>query len=117
MTQIVIDWSRDLSLPVAGRTPAAQHASSTGARVAQRRYGVKVLKYLAVLEQAGVDGISDFAAFEAMNGIVSGVNAINSIRNSLGELVEHTGLFDDTAYGTKRGRYRVSAAGRQWRTR
>lgn len=111
------DWDRACDLPVAGRTPAARHASATGAQVAQRHYGVKCLRYLALLAEHGDEGVGDHAAMALLIALglrVASVGSINSIRASLGPLVEHTGAFDATAFGSKRGRYRLSAEGRAW---
>ena len=112
--QQALDWTGAREHPISGRTRQAKHAGATGAAAAHRHFGRKVLRYLEVLERAGATGISDFAAFAEMDAIVSGVNAINSIRNSLEGLIEHTREYDATEFGTRRGRYRLSADGLAW---
>lgn len=117
MKQQSIAWDADVSLPVSGITPHARHASASGAVVAQRRIGRKVLAYLSLLQTVGNHGISDFGAVLALNmheRLVAGVQSINSIRDSLGDLVEHTGTYERTEFNSRRGKYRLSAAGRAW---
>jgi hypothetical protein len=104
------DWDRDVNLPVSGRTAHARHASATGAQQAALGRGPKTRAYLVALRAAGVAGLNDEAA-AAIVGVYR--TSINSIRSSLmhAGLVEETGAYDVTAYGTKRQRYALTAAG------
>ena len=86
MTQPPFNWSSDVALPVGGRTPAARHASATGAQVAARTRGRLTRAYLALLVEAGP--LSDPQAAR-MLGV--GVSSICSIRNGCGALVEPSG--------------------------
>lgn len=74
------------SLPVHGRSPAARHASHSGAVYASKARGQQTLTYLALLERCGA--LSDH---ESARMMACGVSSINSIRAGLGELVEACG--------------------------
>lgn len=117
MRQGAIDWSSAPLLSIGSAVSAARRASATGVAAAKRRYGRKVLAYVDVLARAGADGLADQQALAvlASSGVMLvGVSSVNSIRNSLGSLVEHTGAYDETSFSTKRGRYRLSSDGREW---
>jgi hypothetical protein len=106
-----------VELPIMGASPAAVEASASGAALAQRHYGRKLLAYVAALAHAGSAGLSDFAAVDVLGAAgvrVAGVHSINSIRAKLGDYIEHTDTFDTSEFGSKRGRYRLSAGGRLW---
>ena len=105
MTQLPIDWSRDVALPVQGRTTAARHAGSTGAQRAARDRGALALAYLALLRAAGEVGVSDYEAAHALGRLVS---SLCSTRNGLGDLVTPSGSFEKTSFGTKRTRYQIN---------
>lgn len=92
--------------PIAGKTPAARHASYTGARQAVRTFGAKASEYLQVLTNGGP--ISDHAAAAVMH---CGLSSICSIRNGLidqGYPIVADG-FDEARWGdggtTKRTRW------------
>lgn len=106
-----LDWDRDVSLPVSGRTPAARHASSTGAQAGQRTHGRKALAYLEALSQAGARGLNDFDAGQVVGVFRTSINSIRHAVTAAG-MVEETGAFDVTEFGTRRQRYRLTAAGR-----
>lgn len=106
-----LDWDRDVSLPVSGRTPAARHASATGAQAGQRTHGRKGLAYLEALERAGAAGLNDFDAGQVVGIYRTSVNSVRAALMRAG-LVEETGAFDVTEFGTRRQRYRLTAAGR-----
>lgn len=111
MTVPSFDWDRDINAPVSGRTSRAKHASATGAQVAGALRGKKVSAYLLALMAAGADGLNDFAASQVLACYRT---SINSVRSSLmaAQLVEETGQFDATEFGTKRQRYRLTTRGR-----
>jgi len=110
-TQPPLDWDRDVSLPVSGHTPAARHASSTGAQAGQRTHGRKSLAYLRALAVAEGDGLNDFDAAQVLGIYRTSVNSVRAALMRAG-LVEETGAFDLTEFGTRRQRYRLTAAGR-----
>ena len=89
---------------ISGLTPAARHASWTGARSAREGRTGKTRQYLALL--AKHDGVSDQHAAELLSLPLS---SINSIRNGARELVEPIGF--ETAYvgsrTTRRTRWRI----------
>ena len=103
------DWSRDVSLPVSGRSPAARHASATGARMAAETRGRLSRDYLAILEQVGPTGLSDDEAADALG---RGRSSINSTRAGLGELVVASGSFEVHHWPgggvTKRSRWTIN---------
>ena len=103
MSQLNIDWSRDVSLPVAGTTPQARHGSATGAMAAASRRGALTLRYLALLERGAC---SDHEAARALG---CGVSSVNSVRNGVAHLVEPSGDFEVVAWPrgavTKRARW------------
>lgn len=117
MTQSGLDWDGARELPISGSTRSARHASATGAAVAVKHYGRKVIAYAELLAALGQHGLNDHAAVDLMRakGIrLAGVMSICSIRNGLDSLIEHTGEYDATEFGSRRGRYRLSAEGRSW---
>ena len=89
MTQPAFDWSRDVALPVAGRTPAARHASATGAQAAEPHRGRLTTAYLRLLEEVGPRSDPEAARLLGV-----GVSSICSIRNGCGALVEPSGVFE-----------------------
>lgn len=71
-------------LPFEGSTPAAAHASWTGARAAGPRRRQQTDRYLRVLKAHGAAGITDHAA-SVLTGLP--LSSINSIRHGLGSCV------------------------------
>lgn len=119
MTQLALEWTAQTSLPIAGRTPLARHASASGAMAASRHYGQKVLLYLQLLAEAGSQGLSDYEATRLMGERqrpVAGVSSINSIRDACGGLVVASGDYERMTWPsgllTKRARWR-RATGRE----
>lgn len=100
MQQPGFDWSRDVSLPVSGRTPRARHASSTGAAVAAERRGAVALAYRRLLIESGP--LSDHEAAKALGRLVS---TINSTRDGWGGQVAPSGRYEATEFKTKRVRW------------
>ena len=94
--------SLDFSLPVNGRTPRAKHASSSGARRAAQDRPSLTLAYIALLKACGP--LSDYQAAKALGRMVS---SINSTRNGLGDLIEESGKYEVSEFGTKRQKYQV----------
>lgn len=105
MTQGRIDWDASVSLPIAGRTPATRHASATGAQAAAPSRGRLSVAYLELLRVAGP--LSDHAAAKALGCCLS---SVNSTRNGLGGLVEPSGEFESSEFGTRRVRWRRATA-------
>lgn len=105
MTQQPFDWSPDITLHVAGKTPQARHSSATGAQVAGRSRGKLAKAYLDLLAIAGERGMSDSEAADALGRQHS---SICSTRNDLGELVVPSGSFQVTPWGTKRARFTLA---------
>jgi len=60
-TQLGIDWTRDTNAPVSGRTPAARHASSTGAMAIAPKAGTLRARMLAAFRQHGKLTIAECA--------------------------------------------------------
>lgn len=106
MQQASIDWTRDANLPVAGNTPEARHASATGAMVAVQVRGKVAIAYVELLKLAGSEGLSDFEAAKALGRAIS---SMNSTRNGLGRLIEPSGSFEISSFGTRRARWRLRA--------
>lgn len=100
MTQPGFNWSSDVSLPVAGRTPAAKLASATGAQVAARTRGAVSLAYRRLLMEVGP--LSDYEAARALGRAVS---SINSTRGGWGDHVVPMGEPERTSFGTQRTRW------------
>src|SRR5262245_52989701 len=98
--QIPIDWSRDCSLPISGRTPEARHAGATGAAAAVKRRGELALRYRQLLVEAGPH--SDDEAAHVL-GVLP--RSICSTRNGWGERVVPSGQFEATAFNTRRVRW------------
>ena len=105
MTQPTLDWSRDVSLPVSGRTSQARQASATGAQAAVTRRGALTLRYLALLAHGPC---SDHEAARALG---CGVSSVCSIRNGVSHLVEPSGTYEcvtwPSGHMTRRARWRV----------
>ncbi len=53
MTQPSLNWDADISLPVSGSTPAARHASASGAQAAAVVFGGRASKVLAAFAKFG----------------------------------------------------------------
>ena len=104
VTQLGIDWDRDASLPVQGRTVQARHSGSTGAQKAAKDRGPLAIAYLEMLKQAGPQGLSDFEAAKALGRMIS---SMCSTRNGLGDLVVASGSYEITTFRTRRCRYTV----------
>lgn len=100
MTQGAIDWTRDVNLPVSGRTPGARHASATGAQQAARSRGAVALAYRKLLIESGP--LSDYEAAKVLGRLVS---SICSTRNDWLAHVVPSGTFETTEFGTKRMRW------------
>jgi hypothetical protein len=105
MSQLAIDWTRDCSLPVSGRSVQARHSSSTGAMRAVKDRGQLVVAYLNLLAIAGPRGMSDFEAAAALGRQVS---SLCSTRNGLRKLVTPSGSFEATPFGTRRTRWTLA---------
>jgi hypothetical protein len=103
MTQPGLDWDRDVSLPVSGRSSAARHAGATGAQQAVRGRGAVTLAYVALLRQMGP--LSDHEAAKLLGRQVS---SVNSIRNGLADRVRPSGAYQDTEFGTRRVRWELA---------
>lgn len=99
MEQTGFAWEQT-SLPVAGKTPAARHSSSTGAVRASRDRGQFALVYRDLLITAGP--LSDQEAARITGRQVS---SICSTRSGWGERVVPSGEFEASEYGTKRTRW------------
>lgn len=102
MRQAALDWSADVTLPVAGRSPQARHASATGAQRAVKDRGALAVAYLELLKTAGP--LSDPQAAHALGRQIS---SICSTRNGLGDLVVESGEYEITAWNTKRVKWRA----------
>lgn len=89
MVQPRLDWSRDVSLPVSGRTVEARHASATGALAERERRGAFALTYRKLLIEAGP--LSDH---EVSRITGHGLSAINSTRCGWSERVIPSGDFE-----------------------
>lgn len=96
MTQPIIDWDRDVNLPIAGRSPRSRHASATGAQRAAKDRGALSLAYLSLLR---LKPLTDHEAAAAL-GRYPG--SICSTRNGLGRFVVDSGEYQVTDFGTKR---------------
>lgn len=103
VSQLALDWNRDVSLPVSGRSSAAKHASATGAMVAARSRTGFALEYRRLLIESGP--LSDDEAAKATGRRLS---SICSTRNGWQGHVIPSGVFEATEFGTKRVRW-------QWR--
>lgn len=99
MEQTGFAWERT-SLPVAGKTPAARHSSSTGAVRASRDRGAFALVYRDLLITAGP--LSDYQAARITG---RGVSSINSTRAGWMDRVVASGEFEASEFGTKRVRW------------
>jgi hypothetical protein len=100
--QLGIDWDRDVSLPVSGRTPEAKHAGSTGAQRAAKTRGALALSYRRLLIESGPKSDDEAAT---LLGVLP--RSICSTRNAWVEVghVAPSGDFERTAFGTKRVRW------------
>jgi hypothetical protein len=103
MTQPLLDWSADVSLPVAGKTPRTRHASASGAIRAAKDRGALAVAYIGLLKATGP--LSDHQAAHALGRLVS---SINSTRNGLGVLIVDSGEYEDTAWRTRRTKWSVA---------
>lgn len=83
--QTGFDFSRDVNLPVSGKSPIARHHSAKAAQSAAVNRGRKTLEYLALLEKVGEVGVTDHDAARMLGVPLS---SVNSIRNGCGSLVE-----------------------------
>lgn len=100
MSQLGLDWSRDVNLPVSGRTPAARHAGATGAQVAAKARGEVALAYRRLLIESGPQ--SDQEAAKALGRLVC---SMQSTRHGWGTHVVPSGQFELTPFNTKRVRW------------
>lgn len=89
MTQLGIDWSADVSLPISGRTVQARHASATGAQQAVGSRGALSRAYAALLKELGP--LSDVEASRALGRPLS---SLTSTRNGLGARVVPSGQYE-----------------------
>ncbi len=105
MEQQRLDWSRDVSLPVSGRSVEARHASASGANAERERRGRFALVYKQLLVEAGP--LSDQHAARVTGRAVS---TINSTRDGWGERVVPSGEYETATFAdgrtTKRVRWR-----------
>lgn len=101
MTQLNFDIKPNL--PIAGKTPRTRHASATGAMRAAVDRPILAMAYLALLRTVGP--LSDQAAAKALGRETC---SINSTRNGLGDRVVDSGQYEETAWGTKRTKWRVA---------
>ena len=101
MAQPGFDFSRDINLPVAGRSSHARHASASGAHVAAKSRTGFALEYRQLLITAGP--LSDDEAAKATGRRLS---SICSTRNGWGDRVVPSGQYEATEFGTKRVRWR-----------
>ena len=93
----------NVSIPVAGRSPRARHASHSGSLRAAAGRPQLTVAYLALLKSLGP--LSDHEAAHALGRMVS---SINSTRNGLGEHIVPSDQFEVTPWGSKRVRWRVA---------
>lgn len=93
----------NMNLPVSGKAPRQRHASASGAITAAKGRPELALQYLALLKAAGP--LSDHAAAKALGREIS---SINSTRNGLGPLVVDSGTYEETAFRTKRTKWRAA---------
>lgn len=100
-TQQPIDWSRDVSLPVHGKTSRVRHAGATGAQVAARDRGALALAYRDLLLVQGP--LSDHEAARILGRLHT---SMNSTRSAWGEHVVESGEYERTDFGSKRTRWR-----------
>lgn len=91
------------ALPIAGHTPRTRHASASGARRAAIDRGALSVAYVNLLRSVGP--LSDHAAAKALGREVS---SINSTRNGLGEVIQDSGLYEQTPFHTKRTKWMVA---------
>jgi hypothetical protein len=108
MNQPAFDWSKDVTLPVSGKTVQARHAGATGAQAAVRTRGALLVAYLNLLAIAGERGMSDVEASDALGRPIS---SICSTRNGAGDLVVPSGSFETTKWGTRRTRFTLAQDG------
>lgn len=66
MNQPAFDWNADVSLPVAGHSPAAKEASASAAQAIFDRYGERVQKVLTAFRTRGRLTIAEASAICAM---------------------------------------------------
>ncbi len=102
MTQPHLDWSRDVSLPVSGRTPRARHASATGAQMAAERRGKLALDYRALLIEAG-----PMTDHEAAKVLGVSLSSIQPTRGSWGDRVTDEAGFQAVTWPSGRSTKRV----------
>lgn len=98
--QPVFEWDRDCALPVSGRSPAARHASASGAQVSVRTRGAVALAYRRLLRDSGPQ--SDV---EAARGLGRLVSSMCSTRAGWGAHIVASGTYEHTSFGTRRVRW------------
>lgn len=92
------------SLPIAGRSPRRRHASHSGAVRASKDRGALSAAMLNLLRAVGPQGLSDH---EMATALARPLSSMNSCRNGLGDLIEESGNYELTDFGTQRTRWRV----------
>jgi hypothetical protein len=102
MTQPALDFTADTSLPIAGKTPQARHASSTGAMAERDRRGRFALVYRELLIKAGP--LSDQEASRITGRAVS---TLNSTRAAFGDRIRPSGTYEIATFADGRSTRRV----------
>ena len=102
MTQPRLDWTQDISLPIAGHSPEARHASSTGAMAERERRGRFALVYRELLVKVGP--LSDHAVAKITGRQLS---SICSTRNGWSDRVRPSGFYDTVTFADGRTTKRV----------
>lgn len=118
MEQQRLDWSRDVSLPVSGRSVEARHASASGANAERERRGRFALVYRELLMKAGP--LSDHAVAKITGRSLS---AVNSTRAAFDDRVVPSGEYETKTWADGRITKRVlwvwrdyQAETQAWRT-
>jgi hypothetical protein len=109
MTQPHLDWSSDVNLPVSGRTPAARHASATGAQFASRGRSERSLRYRQLLMTVGP--LSDHEAAKLIGCMHT---SINSLRDSCGDRVVPSGQFEVCTWTRNGEEYKTERVRWSW---
>ena len=102
MNQQRLDWSRDVSLPISGRSVEARHASASGAQAERERRGRFALVYRQLLIEAGP--LSDCEAARITGRALA---SICSTRNGWREQVKPSGQFEAHTFADGRSTKRV----------
>lgn len=114
MTTPRFDFDADVNAPISGRTPAARHASASGAAVQGVIRSQRMAKILAAFSRYQTLTIAGCAVVTGMKES-SVCSCWNALEHRLG-WIEGTGEFDTYAhYGRtiKREKHRLSTAGHE----